>query len=554
MQHGLPQPNDVIADKYTVLQALGRGGMGAVYIVAHRLTGKRLALKCLLPEYADNADLVERFVREAQAMGRIEHRHVVDVFDVGRDRNVLYIVMELLDGKPLSDLLHDEQLTLEETLAILVRAMEGVAAAHVHGIVHRDLKPDNIFVCWGASGRLDDPRVLDFGISKLEDGTGTSLTRSGVAMGTPCYMSLEQLSGQRDLDQRVDVYAMGVILYEAIAGVPPHMADSVAALAIRVLTTVPTHLAELRPDLPPGLADVVMKAIARDREHRYPTMNALMDAVRPYVPRGAGLLVPEGQGRPLRTPRNASAASRPGSASAATATPQPLPFPAPRVANPTPAPAAAQPAAAPQLASAAPAGPRERGSSPLRWTLLVLLVLLVAAGGAWGALRLRPDLIEAVKAVPSTPPAAEPAPAAPTAPLPSASTPHTPPAAAPAAGEATAPAAVGEAPPAPGEATAPAAATGEAPPAAGEAPAPPAVSTVPPAAHAHAAPAQQVTADAAAPGVAQPHEPPARAERGARHKREHQAAPRPPVATPTPAAQGPNTAQGRAGKLRSDDF
>jgi serine/threonine protein kinase len=526
MEHGLPSPNDVIAEKYTVLQALGRGGMGAVYIVAHRLTGKRLALKCLLPEYADNADLVERFVREAQAMGRIEHRHVVDVFDVGRDRNVLYIVMELLDGKPLSDLLHDEQLTLEETLAILVRAMEGVAAAHVHGIVHRDLKPDNIFVCWGPSGRLDDPRVLDFGISKLDDGTGTSLTRSGVAMGTPCYMSLEQLSGARDLDQRVDVYAMGVIMYEAIAGVPPHMADSVAALAIRVLTTAPTHLAELRPDLPPGLADVVMKAIARDREHRYPNMNALMDAVRPYVPRGAGLLVPEGQGRPLRTPRSAGAASTPGLSRAATATPQPLPAPAARAANPTPPPSAELPAPAPP-AGAAPAGRGERsGRSPLRWAVLVLFLLLLSAGAAWGALRLRPDLVEAVTAVPSAPPAAEPAPAAPTAPLPAASTPP---------GQPAAPLPAGEAPPTAAEA--PAAATAE------PTPEPP-------------APAQQTAApDAVAAPVAQPREPPARAEPGARRKRDrHAPQAQAPTTTAPAAAPAPNTAQGRAGKLRSDDF
>jgi serine/threonine-protein kinase len=286
MEHGLPQPSDVIAGKYTVERALGRGGMGAVYVVAHRLTGKRLALKCLLPEFIHNADIVERFLREAQATGRIEHRNVVNVFDVGRDGEILYIVMELLDGKPLSDLLHDETLTLEETLAIIVRAMEGVAAAHAHNIVHRDLKPDNIFVCRGASGRLDDPRVLDFGISKLDDGDGMRLTRSGVAMGTPYYMSLEQLSGARDLDHRVDVYAMGVILYEAIAGVPPHTADSVAALAIRVLTTPPVPLSSLRPDLPPGLAEVVMKAIAKERHDRYPAMEALIDAVRPYIPRG----------------------------------------------------------------------------------------------------------------------------------------------------------------------------------------------------------------------------------------------------------------------------
>ncbi len=306
MQHELLAPGFVIAGKYVVERTLGRGGMGAVYVVSHLTTGKRMALKCLLPEFVHNADIVGRFMREAQVMGRLQHRHVVDVFDVGRDGDVLYIVMELLEGKPLSDLLHDISLTLEETLVILLRAMEGVAAAHDHSIVHRDLKPDNIFICVGASGRLDDPRVLDFGISKFDDPGGQTLTRSGVAMGTPYYMSIEQLNGQRDLDQRVDVYAMGVILYEAIAGEPPFVADSVSALAIRVLTTQPVDLGLLRPDLPPGLAAVVMKAISRQREDRHRSMRQLIEALRPFVPKSAGLLVPEGQGRPLRTPRSSA--------------------------------------------------------------------------------------------------------------------------------------------------------------------------------------------------------------------------------------------------------
>ncbi|MEY4514781.1 MAG: hypothetical protein RLZZ450_6903 [Pseudomonadota bacterium] len=300
-------PGLVIAGKYVIERTLGRGGMGAVYVASHATTGKRMALKVLLPELVHNADLVGRFLREAQVMGRLQHRHVVDVFDVGRDGDVLFIVMELLEGKPFSDLLHDTTLTLEETLLILVRAMEGVSAAHDHGVVHRDLKPDNIFVCVGASGRLDDPRVLDFGISKLDDGTAQQLTRSGVAMGTPYYMSIEQLSGQRDLDQRVDVYALGVILYESIAGTPPYVADSVSALAIRVITTQAEHLGQLRPDLPPGLADVVMRAIARNRDDRYRSVRSLIEALRPFIPRSAGLSIPEGQGRPLRTPRSGGA-------------------------------------------------------------------------------------------------------------------------------------------------------------------------------------------------------------------------------------------------------
>jgi len=303
MSTKLPEPGDVVADKYVIERLLGRGGMGVVYVVTHRTTGKHLALKCLLPEYVEQPELVERFLREAQAAGRIEHRHIVDVFDAGRDGSVLYIVMALLEGKSLTTLLQDDTLTLEETLGILVRAMDGVAAAHAHGIVHRDLKPDNIFVCVGPSGRLDDPRVLDFGISKLDDDATHSLTKSGVMMGTPYYMSFEQMNSQRDLDQRVDVYAMGVILYEALAAQLPYVADSTASLAIRMLTQPARHLGELRPDLPRELCDVVMTAIARERDERHPTMRALIEAIRPFAPLGAGSLVIEGQGTPLRSSR-----------------------------------------------------------------------------------------------------------------------------------------------------------------------------------------------------------------------------------------------------------
>jgi serine/threonine-protein kinase len=390
MQHEVLAPGFVVAGKYVIERTLGRGGMGAVYVVSHATTGKRLALKVLLPEFVHNADIVSRFLREAQVMGRLQHRHVVDVFDVGRDGDVLYIVMALLDGKPLGDLLHDATLTLEEALVILLRAMEGIAAAHDLGIVHRDIKPDNIFVCIGASGRLDDPRVLDFGISKLDDGT-SQLTRSGVAMGTPYYMSIEQLNGQRDLDQRVDVYAMGVILYEAISGTPPYTADSISALAIRVLTTTPDHLGQLRPDLPAGLADVVMKALAKNRDDRFRSMRQLIEALRPFVPASGGLLVPEGSGRLLRTPGGGRGAVPESSAVRAREVGD----------EGTPAPRAAAPA-------------RSVG----KLTAVALLILLVSGAGAWLMRERRAPAQAALPQVDAVAPAAlpEPAPGATTQP------------------------------------------------------------------------------------------------------------------------------------------
>jgi eukaryotic-like serine/threonine-protein kinase len=284
MARALPQPGEIIAGKYLVTGLIGRGGMGAVYVVEHRVTRKRLAVKCLLPEHSEQPELVERFLREAQAAGRIQHRYVVDVFDVGQDDGLLYIVMELIDGKQLGDVLRDARLPAEDLLLVLSRAMEGVAAAHAQGIVHRDLKPENILVCRGPSGKLDDPRVLDFGISKLQEEDARSpLTKSGMMMGTPYYMSFEQINCQRDLDQRVDVYAMGVIIYEALTGRVPYQAESVGALAIRMMSGPPEPLAELRPDLTPALVEVVMRAIARDRDERYSSMHALIEALAPFV-------------------------------------------------------------------------------------------------------------------------------------------------------------------------------------------------------------------------------------------------------------------------------
>ncbi|MFT3925115.1 MAG: serine/threonine-protein kinase [Myxococcales bacterium] len=414
MSYGLPAPGDVIAGKYTVERQLGQGGMGAVFAVTHSITSKRLALKCLLPEHATNADIVERFLREAQAAGRIQHRHVVDVFDVGREGGLLYIVMEFLEGKALSDLLHDTSLTLKDALTIIVRAMEGVAAAHAQGIIHRDLKPDNIFVCVGPSGQLDDPRVLDFGISKLDNKVNGNLTKTGATMGTPYYMSLEQMSGARDLDARVDVYAMGVILYEAISGEPPHVAESLSALAIRVLTTEPVHLGKLRPDLPAGLADVVMKAIAKERDKRYPDLRSLIDAVMPFVAQGASSRTITGSGsQPLRTPRTNNIAS--DLTVPQTATPAAL------SAAPA-APVAEKPAQEEWVGSRSSAGtaPEPLRTSPPKSPLMLgaavgALVLALGAAGVWLSRRDKP-----VAEVPQPPKVTEPAALAPPAsPLPS---------------------------------------------------------------------------------------------------------------------------------------
>ena len=277
------EPGDVIADKYQVKALLGRGGMGAVYLVRHALTGRRFALKVLAPTLVGTASAGQRLVREALAAGRVEHRNVVDVFDVGEHNGAVYLVMEYLEGRPMSELLDAGELSDRAILALLLRAMEGVVAAHEHGIVHRDLKPENIFICFGPDGSFDEPRVMDFGISQLPEQLHTGDTHSGFVVGTPHFMCLEQLEGLRDLDARVDVYALGVSLYRAFSGRVPFEARSLEELSQRIAYDIPAPLGALRPDLPQLLTQTIMRAMARHRDDRHPTVRVLARDLESFV-------------------------------------------------------------------------------------------------------------------------------------------------------------------------------------------------------------------------------------------------------------------------------
>jgi serine/threonine protein kinase len=280
------EPGDVVAEKYHVKALLGRGGMGEVYLVRHALTGRRFALKVLAPTLMGTASTThasQRLVREALAAGRVEHRNVVDVFDVGEHRGAVYLVMEYLEGRPLSELLETAELSDRAILTLMLRAMEGVAAAHDHGIVHRDLKPENIFVCLTPDGSFDEPRVMDFGISQLPEQLNSGDTNAGFVVGTPHFMCLEQLQGARDLDARVDVYALGVSLYRALSGRVPFEGTQLTELAHRIAHDTPVALGALRPDLPQMLTQTVMRAMMRDRERRHPNVRALSRDLEPFV-------------------------------------------------------------------------------------------------------------------------------------------------------------------------------------------------------------------------------------------------------------------------------
>jgi eukaryotic-like serine/threonine-protein kinase len=294
----LPAPGSLVAGKYRVQSLLGEGGMGAVFRAHHEIMDVPVAIKCLHPELLSRADAKERFVREARAAARIRHPNVVEVFDVGEHEGAMFMVMELLEGESFAELIRDQRLPIKRALTILIDAMEGVAAAHARGIVHRDIKPENIFVLPGVrpgGEPYDHVKILDFGVSKLLDnqgGTG-SVTLHGQAVGTPEYMSPEQMLGERDVDPRADVYSFGVLLYRVLTGDTPFRGENFAAIAVQVATHKPPAVRELRPDIPAVLDRVVMRSMSRDREERHPNLRALIDALRPLVNGDAlSMLVP----------------------------------------------------------------------------------------------------------------------------------------------------------------------------------------------------------------------------------------------------------------------
>ncbi|MCC7538256.1 MAG: serine/threonine protein kinase [Deltaproteobacteria bacterium] len=270
---------EIVASKYRVDQVIGEGGMGTVYAATHQVTGKRVALKWMLPQLSRDAEAVGRFLREAQAAGRINHPNVVDVYDVGKHGDSMFIVMELLRGEPLASIVDRGRVPWPDALRLLMPALRGVAAAHDGGVVHRDLKPDNIFITCDHDGTRRDAKVLDFGISKLTtkaQGENLRLTKTGSVMGTPYYMAPEQIQGIRDIDERTDIYALGVILYQTLAGDLPFKAQTYHALIVEIATGTPTPLRQNAPDVPPELEAMVMRAMAREPDRRFQTVRDLM--------------------------------------------------------------------------------------------------------------------------------------------------------------------------------------------------------------------------------------------------------------------------------------
>jgi serine/threonine-protein kinase len=279
---------DVIAGKYRVDRVLGVGGMGVVVAAYHMQLDERVALKFLLPEAMKSAETVARFAREARAAVKIKSEHVARVTDVGQlESGLPYMVMEYLDGCDLSAWLRQHgPLPVEQAVEFVLQACIAVADAHAMGIVHRDLKPENLFCVRRSDGQLTI-KVLDFGISKMTDRLGQggpSFTRTTAVMGTPLYMSPEQIRSSRDVTAQSDLWALGMILFELLAGRPAFQAETMMELAVKVTNDPAPSLHAVRPDVPQALAAVIGRCLEKIPARRYVNVAELAVALLPFAP------------------------------------------------------------------------------------------------------------------------------------------------------------------------------------------------------------------------------------------------------------------------------
>jgi serine/threonine protein kinase len=278
----LPEVGKILAGKYEMLRPLGQGGMGVVYEALHIRLNQRVALKFLRPEHLASVEFVKRFEREGRHASVLKSDFVARVFDVDvTPDGIPYIVTECLEGHDLArELRKRNTLPVEEAVRYVIEACVAVDEAHRHGIIHRDLKPANLFLVGGGERR--SVKVLDFGVSKSKEEDQYELTTTGMVIGSPRYMSPEQVGAARTVDRRADIWALGVILYRALSGQYPFEADSVIGLVLATTSQSARPLQEAAPSVPPGLAVVVMRALRKDPEERYSTAGELARALAPF--------------------------------------------------------------------------------------------------------------------------------------------------------------------------------------------------------------------------------------------------------------------------------
>jgi serine/threonine protein kinase len=405
----------IIDGRYRIVAKLGEGGMGEVYAAEHVHIEKRVAIKLLRHEILAHPEAVSRFRQEARSASSIGHENIISIEDFGKlEDGRIYLCMELLDGKPLNELLL-QPLPPDRLLNILIQTCHGLAAAHRKGIVHRDMKPENIFVTVTASG-AEVPKILDFGIAKVQGSDasgGNNLTRTGTIFGTPYYMSPEQALGQR-VDHRADIYAMGVIMYECFTGSIPFSGESFMGILTKHITADPAPPAQRALEngrvLPAGIEEIILRAMKKNPDERQPGMDALVQELiavhrnlvgpgmssymEAHVPVsssgfsavGMSGVVPmghAGMATPVPTPMTGvTPAYRPGTPVPQGAMPTPVPTPFPPGATPTGGMMGYDDGRYPSQSFAASAslGMEPRRSSKIGLIAAIAAVLVVLAG------------------------------------------------------------------------------------------------------------------------------------------------------------------------------
>jgi serine/threonine-protein kinase len=268
----------VISDRYEIQKRVGRGGMADVFLARDLLLDRQVAIKVLFPEFAVDPNFVERFRREAQAAANLSHPNIVNVYDWGKHQGTYYIAMEYVEGRTLSEILRtNKQLTPKQAAEIASEVAAALGFAHEAGLAHRDIKPANILI--GTNGQV---KVADFGIARaMNSATETNLTQAGAVMGTASYFSPEQAQGAQP-DPRSDLYSLGIVMYEMVAGKPPFVGENPVAIAYKQVHDAPQPLNQIVPDIPRPFEAIVAKLLAKDPKLRYPSAQALRDDIRRF--------------------------------------------------------------------------------------------------------------------------------------------------------------------------------------------------------------------------------------------------------------------------------
>jgi serine/threonine-protein kinase len=389
----LPQPGETLAGKYAIVRVIGEGGMGVVFEANHLRMRQRVAIKVLMPRFVEMPDLVGRFEREGRMAAQLRGRHIAQVLDVDVTPTGLpYMVMEYLEGRDLDvELTERGPLPIAEAVDYVLQACEAMTEAHALGIVHRDLKPANLFVCPGPKGPVI--KVLDFGISKSAGDDDARLTGTHATVGTPLYMSPEQVRSAKNVDLRTDIWSLGVILFELLTGRPPFVGSTTGAAA-SIVIDAPPGVRELRAEVPPALEAHILRALEKDPARRFPDVQSFAEAI--------GHLA-DGYSQPSLAPPSGAPSSgghaRPWNADSVLAGADTLSYDHAAGSSPAAtAPRPGAPATSPGWTSAPASHPRRRA--------LVMLLAIPVLAAAIAALSLRPWTTSAPPTASSGPPSA----------------------------------------------------------------------------------------------------------------------------------------------------